>query len=472
MKISSPFYFFITALLTLSSAAGAEPGAAGHWLGVLKPAQGIELRLAVELSETAPGQWRGELTSLDQGGAKLALTTIEVKAPAVRFELARIHASFDGTLRGGGAELGGTWKQGPGAVPLVFKRTAGATVLNRPQEPKKPYPYAEEEVVVENKAAGIKLAGTLTLPAGSGPHPAVVLITGSGPQDRDEAIAGHRPFFVLADYLTRHGIAVLRCDDRGTAKSGGNFATAIEPDFVEDARAMAGFLRTRPEIDAKRIGLLGHSEGGLIAPRLAAHNADIAFVVMLAGPGVPLSTVLLRQSADLLRARGIDEALIAKNSALQREIFDVMHTEKDQAAADAAIGARIRAEFATLTDAQKKALGVTPDMMAQGIKRLNSPWLRDLLDYDPRPVLAAQTCPVLALNGEKDMQVSAKENLPAIREALKANPHARVVELPGLNHLFQACPTGSPMEYSKIEETMNPAALTLITDWIRETTAR
>lgn len=453
--------------------ATAEPAkSAGHWYGVLTVRPGAELRLAMDVTEPSPGKLEGVVISLDQGGVKLPLTTFTEKADAVVFTLPRGQINFEGALQGAGNEIAGTWKQGPVNAPIIFKRTATTATLTRPQEPKGPLPYRAEEVVVENKAAGIKLAGTLTLPTGAGPHPAVVLITGSGPQDRDEAVAGHRPFLVLADYLTRHGIAVLRCDDRGMGKSGGDFAKAIEPDFVEDARAMVAFLKGRSETDAKRIGLLGHSEGGLIAPRLAANNADVAFVVMLAGPGLPLGEVLIRQKADFLRQGKMDESLIATNTALEREIFQAMRSEKDPAAAVATVRGLIQAKVATLTQEQKLALGVSPAAVEMTAKLMGSPWFRDLMDYDPKPVLQTLTCPVLALNGAQDMQVSSQENLPAIREALKTNPRARVVELPGLNHLFQACSSGSPMEYSKIEETMNPAALTLIADWIRETTAR
>jgi pimeloyl-ACP methyl ester carboxylesterase len=471
------------AALNFSRAADAPPadaaaipgkGLAGHWLGVLAPAPGVELRLAMEVTEPSPGKPEGVLISLDQGAARLPLTAINEHDGAVLLEVKRVGGSFDGVFRNDGAELAGTWKQGSGALPLVFKRTTGPVTINRPQEPKKPYPYAEEEVIVENKTAGLKLAGTLTLPSGAGPHPAVVLITGSGPQDRDETVASHRPFLVLADHLTRNGIAVLRCDDRGTGKSGGKFSPAIEPDFVEDAQAMVAFLRGRPEIDAKRIGLLGHSEGGCIAPRVATKSSDIAFIVLLAAPGVPLGEIVIRQGADISRTRGLSEERIAANVAMLRDAFGILRAEKDPAAAERALRQMVAERTQSMNDKEKAAADLSSQRVDQQIKGVLSPWFRDLIDYDPRPALQAVQCPVLALNGEKDLQVAAKVNLPVIRDALKAggNPRAKIVELPGLNHLFQTCQTGAPAEYSRIEETFNPAALTLISDWIHEVAAR
>ncbi len=457
-----------------STAVTSTAKATGHWFGVLTVRPGIELRLAMEVTEPSPGKFEGVVISLDQGSVKLPLDTFTVTLDAVAFTMMRGQINFEGTLRGGN-ELAGTWKQGPVNAPVQFMRTATTTVLTRPQEPKKPLPYAEEEVVVENKAAGLKLAGTLTLPVGVGPHPAVVLITGSGPQDRDEALAGHRPFLVLADKLTRSGIAVLRCDDRGFGKSGGKFFTAIEADFVEDTLAAVAYLCSRPEIDARRIGLLGHSEGGTIAPRVAGKLSDIAFVVLLAAPGEILGEVVIRQSADIARTMGLSEEAIVTNIALKRELFQIIRSERDAATAETRMLNLVLGNLAAMTDAQKAAVGAaSPAFIEQNIKALNTPWFRDLLDYDPQPALRALRCPVLALNGEKDLQVSAKTNLAAIRAALAegGSKLVRVEELPGLNHLFQTCQTGSPAEYGKIEETFSPVALTLIADWISTVVAR
>jgi pimeloyl-ACP methyl ester carboxylesterase len=449
-------------------------GLEGHWQGSLKPMPAIELRLALEIASANAEKPEGVLISIDQGNARIPISALTEQDGVVHLEAKSIGGVFDGKLNGDGSELAGEWKQGGGTHPLVFKRLAKAMTLNRPQEPKKPYPYSEEEVVVENKAAGVTLAGTLTLPAGAGPHPAVVLITGSGPQDRDEAVMSHRPFLVLADHLTRQGIAVLRCDDRGFGKSTGNFAKATDADFVEDALAAVSYLRTRQEIDPRHIGLVGHSEGGIVAPRAAVKSPEVAFIVLLAGVGVPMEELLLRQARDLSLVMGMGEERIAKNAALQREIFRIVRSEKDPAEAEKAIREAYREQTASLTDEQRKALGRSDAMADAQVKMVLSPWFRDMLEYDPRPTLSRVKCPVLAINGEKDLQVATKENLPAIAATLAAggNQSVKTVELPGLNHLFQACQTGAPTEYSQIEETFNPAALKLVSDWIRETTTK
>jgi fermentation-respiration switch protein FrsA (DUF1100 family) len=310
-------------------------------------------------------------------------------------------------------------------------------------------------VVYQNKSAGVELAATLTIPQGKGPFPAVVLITGSGPQDRDEALFGHRPFLVLSDYLTRKGIAVLRADDRGVAKSTGNFALATTADFATDTEAGIAYLKTRPEIDVHKIGLIGHSEGGAIAPMVAARNRDVAFIVMMAGTGVPGDAVIAEQTKLRLEANGVSSAEAEKQGATELEILTLVKQEKDPIAAEKKLHEKLSGQ---VTDAQ---LGAT-------IQTLNSPWMRYFISFDPATALAKVSCPVLALNGSKDVQVSPSQNLPAIRKALEAggNKHFEIAELLGLNHLFQTTKTGSPNEYAQIEETIAPVALDKIASWI------
>jgi uncharacterized protein len=342
-------------------------------------------------------------------------------------------------------------------------------VLRRPQEPARPLPYAEVEVSYVS-APGVTLAATLTLPPGKGPFPAVVLITGSGPQDRDEALAGHRPFYVLADYLTRRGIAVLRADDRGAGKSTGDYwAGTTSEDFATDALAGVKFLAARADIRKNQIGLVGHSEGGLVAP-LAATRDDpdakrLAFLVLLAGPGVPLPEVLTEQNRLILTAQHVPESYIDADQAMQRKLFDISRSESDPTKAATTMRTALAAYVETVPEPARTQMKAQAEMQ---VLMMNSSWMRWMLGYDPVPALRHMKIPVLALFGGHDLQVPAAQNLPPMRAALAAagNPATRVVELPGLNHLFQAAPTGAPSEYSQIEETLNPLALQAVGDWL------
>jgi dipeptidyl aminopeptidase/acylaminoacyl peptidase len=344
--------------------------------------------------------------------------------------------------------------------------TANSTAQNRPQEPKKPYPYDEEEVGYENKRDGVKLAGTLTLPRGKGPIPAALLITGTGPQDRNESVSGHKPFLVLADYLTRQGIAVLRVDDRGVGGSTGSLADSTAENFAADVMAGIAFLKSRKEINPKQVGLIGHSEGGSIAPMVAAQNDDVAFIVLMAGTGLTGEETLYLQGALILKAGGASAEQLAKQRATQESMFKILKEEKDPATTEK----RLHEELSrNLTEEDKKK---AEQAIMANIKRVNTPWFRHFLTFDPRPALQKVKCPVLALNGENDLQVPANENLREIGAALKAggNKDVTVVRLPKLNHLFQTSETGSPNEYAKIEETIAPVALKTIGDWILKQT--
>jgi len=399
------------------------------------------------------------LKSLDQGGVIIPVTSIKQDDAKVTIEINGIKGSFSGTLDKDLATMEGTWSQNGPPMPLTLKKTDAEklqTVVPHPQEPKKPYPYRSEDVSYENKSApGVTLAATLTLPHGKGPFPAVLLITGSGPQDRDEALLGHRPFLVLSDYLTRHGIAVLRADDRGVAKSTGNFATATTADFATDAEAGIAYLKTRPEINIHKIGLIGHSEGAVIAPMVTAHNHDVAFIVMMAGTGVPGDAVLAEQAKLILEAKGVPAEKAARQGQIQLEVLELAKEEKDPAVLEKKLHEKLGAE-------------VPEAQIGAAIQTINTPWMRYFITYDPAMALSKVTCPVLVLNGEKDLQVSPQQNLPVIRKALEAagNKHFEIVELPGLNHLFQTAKTGSPAEYSQIEETIAPVALDKIASWI------
>jgi pimeloyl-ACP methyl ester carboxylesterase len=342
---------------------------------------------------------------------------------------------------------------------------------DRPQTPKPPFPYAVELVEFANASAtNVKLAGTLTIPEGKGPHPAVVLITGSGPQDRDETIFGHKPFAVLADHLSRHGIAVLRYDDRGVAGSTGDLANATMDDFATDAWAAVEFLLTRPEIDAKRIGLIGHSEGAVVGPAVAAaHAKQIAFVVMLAGTGVTGQEVVRHQLELIMKVGGASEDIIARELGFAARMHAAVLGSKP-GEARAALEPILKEWYDGLDPSERMAIGEFEQALTDRAGPLDSPWMRHFLAYDPAPTLTKLKMPVLVLNGELDLQVDPDQNLPPIEKALKKNKRAQFVRLPGLNHLFQPATTGSPNEYPTIAITFDPAVLDRISRWVREQT--
>jgi fermentation-respiration switch protein FrsA (DUF1100 family) len=427
----------------------------GAWIGTLEVGAGIKLRIVFHIVNTESGLVT-TMDSPDQGMNGLPTTKTTRDGTKLKIDVEKISGAFEGTIDPDTNSIVGTWTQGD-EMALVLHRLKDQSELElrRPQNPTKPYPYYDEDVSYENKLQNVTLAATLTIPSGKGPFPAVVLITGSGPQDRDESLLGHKPFLVLSDYLTRHGIAVLRADDRGTAKSTGDFSTATTADFATDTEAGIAYLKTRPEIDPHKIGLIGHSEGGIIAPMIAARNPDVAFIVMMAGSGVPGDEVLVAQVQAIAESSGKTHLEAVKTAAKQREILALVKREKDPAVLE--------------KDLKEKLAG--EDLEAQAlieIKALTSPWFRYFMAYDPATALRKVTCPVLAINGEKDMQVPPKQNLPAIRKALEqaGNKHFEVDELPGLNHLFQTAKTGSPAEYAAIEETISPVALDKISSWI------
>ncbi|MGB9180748.1 MAG: alpha/beta hydrolase [Pyrinomonadaceae bacterium] len=435
----------------------------GIWQGAIEANAGIRLRLVLKISKSADGAFKGTLDSIDQSANNLPIDTIDFKDAALHFEMKMISGTYDGKMSADGTQIDGQWRQGSASFPLLFRRTEKALTLVRPQEPKKPYPYDEREVSYENKQDKIKIAGTLTLPrVGSGPFPAALLITGSGPQDRDEALLGHKPFLVLADYLTRRGIAVLRVDDRGVGGTSRGGPNDTDENYVEDALAGIEFLMQQKEINAKQIGLIGHSEGGIIAPMVAARSADVAFVVLMAGPGVPGKKLLLMQSDLLLRAE-MEKEVDSSVEATER-MFKIALDEKDPTLARKLMSAE---QDRVITEQKKKVEQLQSLLQAQTAMML-TPWFRYILNYDPRPTLMKVQVPVLAINGERDLQVPAKEDLAGIEEALKAggNRNFKTVMLPNLNHLFQTSETGAPSEYGDIEETIAPIALQTIGDWI------
>lgn len=443
-------------------------GLDGVWVGAIER-NGVRLRQILNI-RTLEGRGTYALySSPDQLANGLPVSDLARDGQAVSLATARGVAKFAGTLSEDGTTLAGTWTapNQPDAM-MTFTRATEEQIAarrnpSRPQTPKEPFPYRAEEVAFDNPAfPDVHLVGTLTLPEGEGPFPAAIMITGSGPQDRDEAMLDHKPFAVIADHLTRHGIAVLRFDDRGVGKSTGTYGTATSADLATDANAAFAYLAGRSEIRSDAIGMIGHSEGGMIGPIAMASNDKVAFLVSLAGPGTGLEQLMLSQRRLLTTQMGLSQEEIDKQEPIMAALFKAIREASTPEAG-------YEAAMAVMTPEAKVALGMAPEMDgALVVRQVSGPWYQYFLKYDPAPNWTRVKAPLLALNGSLDLQVPAEANLAAIRAATTNNPDVTIVELPGLNHLFQHATTGSVGEYQDIEETFSPEALDLISDWISE----
>jgi uncharacterized protein len=444
-----------------------------RWEGSVELPGGMKLDFSVAL--TAAG---GTISIPMQGVKDLALSDVTI-GESMGFTLPlgseKANAVWSFTLTANGDLAKGTLNQMGQEFASTLKRLgAGETAkgMNRPQEPKPPFPYASEDVTITVADGGHTLAGTLTIPAGKGPFPAVILVSGSGPQDRDEQLMGHKPFLVIADHLTRNGAAVLRYDDRGVGKSTGDFQAGTSDDFAVDALAAVTFLAKRGEVDPARVGIVGHSEGGLIAPMVAATSDVPRFIVLLAGPGMPSVDLLVLQGRLIAEAGGMSPEEAKRTSDMSASILAMVAANKPEDEVKKALREAVEAELKASPEHKDKTAEelatLTDQSMTQQWRMINSPWMKRFLAIDPREALRKVTVPVLAVNGGKDLQVPPKENLAGIAEALKEAGNAKVttLELPGLNHLFQTSATGSPSEYATIEETFAPAALDAVTAWI------
>jgi pimeloyl-ACP methyl ester carboxylesterase len=448
-------------------AAGGQE-VAGDWNGILK-VQGQQLRLVFHISRTENG-YSATMDSPDQGAKSIPVTSVSFENPVLKLAVANLGVEYEGLL-GDDGNITGTFKQTSLSFPLnLSKEKVEKEKAVRPQEPVKPYPYYEEEVFFRNAEADVMLAGTLTLPKKDGVFPTVVLVSGSGAHDRNEEIMEHKPFLVLADYLTRNGMGVLRFDDRGTASSTGNFQTATSFDHSKDVEAAVKYLLTRKEVNKRKIGLIGHSEGGIIASMVAARSENITYLILLAGVGIPGGELLLLQQKLIADASGFSESDWKKGSDINRGLFEIVKKSTDTEE-------RLKTE---LTAYLEQVIKKIPDTHRQTyderfirgmVDGMASAWMQYFIKYDPAPVLEKVKCPVLALNGAKDLQVSAKVNLETIKAALTegGNKNVTVKEIPGLNHLFQECTTGLPAEYGIIEQTFSPVALKEIIGWLRKT---
>jgi pimeloyl-ACP methyl ester carboxylesterase len=452
---------------TIRPSATAEPLAL---TGKVQIPDGQTLDLTITFGRTPAGAWVGEIAIPAQGLRGFPLIDIERDGDAIAATLsgppdAVIKAVFSES----DTKLTGHMEQSGLVLPLEVSRSGDVAIAGpkRPQTPAPPFPYRISEFRVPCPGGHV-IAGTLNLPDGDGPHAAVVLISGSGQQDRDETIAGHKPFLVIADYLARRGIAVARYDDRGVGESTGveTLLTATSEDFADDAAAVVAWLRNAEAIDSGRIGIIGHSEGGMIAPMVAARDGRIAFIVSLAGSAVSGREILLLQTRLSHQAAGADPASLDDIQAAQAAALDMVVQGADAAALRRATIDLSRRQLA----AQGRELPDGPSLemaLDAEIRRATSPWMVYFLEYDPAPALERLTCPVLALNGTLDLQVWHEQNLPVIEAAVKrGGGQVTVKRYDGLNHLFQPAVTGAFAEYAQIETTFDERVLADIVEWI------
>jgi fermentation-respiration switch protein FrsA (DUF1100 family) len=408
------------------------------------------------------------MDSPDQGAKGIPVTSTSYEGSILKLEISTLGIHYEGNLDDKNVFIG-IFKQAGQSFPLnLTKEKVEKEKLIRPQEPTKPYSYYSENIKFGNTQDKIVLAGTLTLPEKYGNFPVVILISGSGPQNRDEELLGHKPFLVLADHLTKNGIAVLRFDDRGTAESTGDFKTATSLDFATDVEFAIKYLQARKEINKNQIGLIGHSEGGIIAPIVAAGSKDINFIVLLAGMGIRGDQLLLLQQELIGKASGISDTDLQKAKIINEGAFDILLKSNNSESLETELTNYIKQILKDNPESEKPAGMSEDDYVKLQVNQLLSPWMIYFIKYNPAPILEKVKCPVLAINGENDLQVPAKVNLEAIEEALVKGGNKKVTtkELPNLNHLFQECETGLPGEYATIEQTFSPIALAEITNWI------
>lgn len=459
--------FLLLALLAITPLFSQD--ISGPWHGQLV-FPGGKLRLTINIAK-ADASYTATMDSPDQNAKGIPVKMVLFEENILAFAIPDAGIDYRGTFDG--QSFKGSFTQNGHQIPLdLGRQEIQVQKAKRPQEPAKPYPYYEEEVTFTNTKEGFTMSGTLTLPKQGGTnYPAVVLITGSGAQDRNEEILGHKPFLVLADYLTRNGIAVLRYDDRGTGASKGQFAGATTLNFSQDAAAAFDYLKTRKEINPKKIGLIGHSEGGTVAAMVASDKPDeVGFIVMLAGAAIPGDELMVLQNYLMGKADGMPEEELTRLGAINRKIYNVI---KEPISKE-----ELRVKLKAVFEADLKPLfiskGIPEKEVAQyidlQIRELSTNWYVNFIQYDPTPALEKVKCPILALNGSKDVQVAPQANLDAIKRAAQKTGNKKVTtkELPGLNHLFQTSTTGSLAEYGQIEETFAPTALTEILNWIKQ----
>jgi len=460
-----PLRFESTARADTRKSSSAISKMEGTWQGAIETGN-MRMRLQLHISHDQAGGLIASVDSLDQSIQGIPASRVSENGSDIKLELPAFDAEYTGTVNTAKNSIAGTWSQSGNTEKLDFRRSERILELRRPQNPEKPYPYKVEEVSFAAADGKANLAATLTLPQSNASFPAVLLLGGSGPNDRDETTAGHKTFLVLSDFLTRRGIAVLRYDKRGIAQSTGNYAAATLEDFAQDAESALAYLKSRKEVDAKRLGIIGHSEGGILGSLVATRSTDVSWLVLMGTPVTTGERTLLRQSELIARTGGLPEEQITRSLEFDRNAYAVVRGEKNPEAMEKRLN--------VLVEQSGLSQAMPPAALQAQIRVMSSPWFRDFLIYDPEPVLEKLQCPVLALSGDRDLQVDSTENVPLLRRVyeMSGNKDFTVVEIEGVNHLFQTAQSGSPALYGAIEETMAPSVLTAVGTWIGKHTSQ
>ena len=435
------------------SCRGVSQSFEGGWKGDLAVPNGS---LPLLFSLQKGDNWTGTMRSPSQTRLDFKLNIIEVDGDSIYMKSAALGMSYRGRIAEDGEHVDGTFRQGNFAGALRLGRYDSTQTAKRPQQPVGPFPYDSKEVSFESSASEVTLAGTLTKPKAPGKYPAVILVSGSGPQNRNSEVEDHKPFEVMADYLTRQGIVVLRYDDRGVSQSTGNFVQSNIADFSRDALAGLAFLKTQANVDSTRLGMIGHSEGGLISLLLAGqHVPDLKFVVSLAGPAMPIDSLMVLQLYHVGKSQGLNEAELAKVRPINRKNFEVVKSDLPASKAMSLL-LKNMAPVGRASGSFKQELQVM----------LLEPY-RYFMRIDPVPFIQKINVPLYAAFGDKDIQVPAKENQESLVTNLPGNPQSRIKTYPNLNHLLQPAVTGSLQEYYTIETTIEPQLLKDIAGWIK-----
>ena len=433
------YVLIVLVLVPIFSLSSQPQDLSGIWTGKLDLPNSIKLTIVFNIAKGTNDIYSTTMDSPDQGAKGIPTESTTITEDSILIKIPVVQGYYAGMVYFNEKKIEGQWVQGGVSFDLVINKVDKIEAPKRPQEPKEPFSYKSEDVTFKNTTDTVTLAGTLTLPQEGNNFAVVILISGSGGQDRNEELLGHKPFLVIADYLTRNGIAVLRVDDRGIGQSTGDRSTATSEDYAKDVLAAVDYLTTRNEINHSKIGLIGHSEGGLIAPMVAVQSDDVAFIVLMAGTGVAGDSILILQSELIQKAEGTSDEEIQKALKTQREIYPIIKSEMDNEVLKKQIHEILNAKFSVMSDEERKKFGDLEVFINMQIKTLTSSWFKYFIKYNPAPTLEQVKCPVLAINGEKDLQVPPKENLSAIENALikAGNKNYEIKMLPGLNHLFQ-----------------------------------